>query len=314
MLSDNLHNRLAIALADPAARDELVGHLGGYPYATHWYVDAKSGDDTNDGKSADTAFATMDAAFDVIAEGAVIHLRGPIYENLTAPTGVAGVTILGDGTGLRHGSTSNTSEGYAPAWRTASGVTDEPLLALNAQGWTISGILFAGPSAETAIEIHSDGTTTPEETMSGLRILNCRFAAGEYAITDDGGSAYVTIQGCHFDSQTTCSIECLNTNNAIPLRWRVIDNYFGGTACHIRASATQWEIKDNTFGIATGIHINLQYNSSQGSNNMITRNTFGGTYTTADYLFDSTDLALGNWVTVVSTEAPNGYTILIAGA
>jgi len=317
-LGNELSRRLEVALASPAARDELEGLLGGYPFATHWYVDAENGDDTaNDGLSAAHAFKTMSKAFTSLDSGAVVHLRGPIYENLTAPTGKSGVTILGDGSGLRHGSTSNTSEGYAPAWRTTAGTTDEPLLALNAQGWTISGILFAGPSAETAIEIHSDGTTTPEETMSGLRIFDCKFAAGMYAITDDGGSGHVTIKGCKFSTQTTCSIECLNTSNAIPLGWVIEDCIFGaGSATHIRSSASKWVVKNNVFATvaSTGIYIDLQYNSSQGSNNVLTDNTFAGTYTTADYLFDSTDVSLGNYVAVVSTQAPNGFTVAIAAA
>lgn len=318
MLSDNLHRRLEVALADPAARDELIGELGGYPYATHWYVNAETGDDTaNDGRAADTPFATMSKAFTSLSAGDVVHLRGPIYENLTAPTGTPGVTILGDGSGLRHGSTSNTSEGYAPAWRTASGVTDEPLLKMNAQGWTIAGILFAPPSAETGIELHSDGTASPEETMTGTRILGCRFAAGKYAITDDGGSGFIEIDNCRFETQTTCSIECLNTSNAIPLAWKITNCIFGaGSASHIRSSASKWVIKDNVFATvaSTAIYVDLQYNSAQGSNNVIARNVFGGTYTTADYLFDSTDVALGNWVAVVSTEAPNGFTVAIPTA
>ena len=317
MASTELRRRLRNALRTEKYSNELLGLIGGSPFADHWYVDAENGKAVNDGKGPTSAFSTMTLALAAVSDGDVIHLRGPIFENCTSPTGVAGVTILGDGTGLRHGSTTNTSEGYAPAWRTASGVTDEPLLIMTSQGWTIEGILFAGPSAETAIEIHSDGTTTPEETMSGLRILNCRFAAGKYAITDDGGSAFIEIDNCRFETQTTCSIECLNTNHAIPLAWKITNSIFGaGSASHIRSSASKWVIKDNVFATvaSTAIYIDLQYNSSQGSNNVLAGNTFAGVYTTADYLFDSTDIALGNYVAVVSTQAPNGFTVAIATA
>jgi len=316
MFSDDLANRLRIALASGSARDELWALLGGTnPFGQHWYVNAEV-TNSGDGTSPSQGFKTMAEAFAKVDNDDTIHLRGPIYENLTVPQ-KTGVTILGDGAGLRHGSTTNTSEGYAPSWRTGSGVTDEPLLIMTTQGWTIANILFSPPSAETGIELHSDTTGTYEETMSGTRIIGCRFAQGKYAITDDGGSGFVSVIGNRFEGQTTCSIETLNTAHAVPLQWEVRDNYFGYlSASHIRVSASSWNIKNNTFAkvASTAVYIDLTYISGQGLNNVVTQNTFAGVYTTADYIGAATDLWLGNWVTVVSTQAPNGFTIAIAAA
>jgi hypothetical protein len=280
-------------------------------FGQHWYVDG-SASQSGDGLSPDTAFLTMAEAFAVVDDDDTIHLRGPIFENLTCPQ-KSGVTILGSGAGLRHGSLTNTSEGQGPSWRTASGVTTDPLLVLTTQGWTIANILMAPPSADAGIEIQSDSTSTPEKTCSGTRILNCRFAAGKYAINDNGGSGYVTVAGCHFDVQTTCSIINTSTGNALPLAWRVLDNYFSpGSATHIDAAASKWEIKGNSFGTvaSTALYVDL----TGGANNVVTGNTLGGAYTTGDYVAGTSDLWLGNWVTVVSTQAPNGFTILAAAA
>lgn len=308
MLSSDLMNRLRVSLASGKARDEMAALLyGGNPFGTHWYVDAELSV-SGDGKSPQQAFKTMQEAFDAVDDDDTIHLRGPIFENLTCPQ-KTGITIVGSGRTVGHGSTSNTSEGYAPSWRTASGVTDEPLLILTTQGWTIANILMAPGSASSGIEIQSDGTVTPEKTGGNLRIIGVRFAQGKYGIEDVGGSGYVTVQGCHFDGQTTASIANTSTSNALPLEWRVLDNFFGGaSATHIDAAASKWEIKNNTFATvaSTALYVDL----TGGANNVVTGNTLGGVYTTADYVAGTSDLWLGNWVTVISTQAPNGFTIL----
>ena len=296
-------------------------------FGPEFYLDAIYGHDGDTGKSSIRPLKTITEVFGRLLEmhthkaGSANHARinmiGPFFENLTAPVGVTGVSMIGCANAPRWGSLTNASEGGGASWRTASGVTDEPLLILINQGWRLENILFAGPSAETAIEIQSDGTATPEITGGSCIIRNCRFAAGKYAITDNGGSGWVWVLNNDFEVQTTGSIVCLSTANAIPTGWRIQGNRFWtGSASHILSSATNWTITDNTFNTvaASALYINLQYNASQGSGNMLTRNTFGGVYTTGDYLFDSTDLALGNWVAVVSTQAPNGFTVAIPTA
>ena len=240
-LTSSTHNRLKYALASPVAANELIALLGvgQNPFGSHWYVDGTIGV-SGDGTAPDTPFLTMAEAFAVVDDDDTIHLRGPIFENLTCPQ-KTGVTIIGSGRTVGHGSLTNTSEGQAPAWRTASGVTTDPLLILTTQGWTIANILMAPGSADAGIEIQSDSAADPEKTGGNLRILNCRFAQGKYAINCNGGSGYVTVAGCHFDGQTTCSIINTSTSNALPLEWRVLDNFSGGaSATHIDAAASKW--------------------------------------------------------------------------
>jgi hypothetical protein len=304
-LRDGIGNEVAAREIESQLITDVPGSI--------WHVDAQNGGTSGDGHSWSRAFATMEQAFTVLGDNDVVRVRGPLYENLTAPDGVTGVTIVGDGSGLRWGSTTNVSEGYAPSWRTASGVTGTPLLQIHAQGWTIRDMLLAAPSADCAIELLSDGSATPEKTVSGTRIIGCEFAAGLRAIEDNGGSGYVTVQGCHFTGQTGCSIINTSTSNALPLEWKILGNYFGGaSAAHIDAAFSKAFIHGNVFGLvaATGLYIDL----TGGANNMVTGNYLAGTYTTADYVAGTNDLWLGNWVTVVSTQAPNGFTILPAAA
>lgn len=312
MFGNDLYTRLAYGLASPSARDELQAIVeGGYPFSTHWYVDA-SRSASGDGRSPQSGFLTMEEAFAVVGDNDVIHLRGPIFEHLTAPDGVTGVTIIGDGSGLRHGSTSNVAEGFAPAWRKTS--DSSPLLQVHSQGWRIANILFQPGDSDTAIEILSDGAADPEHTVSGLGIYGCRFgAAGLRAIEDNGGSGFVEVIGNHFYGQTGCSIINTSTSNALPLAWRIENNRFGGaSAAHIDMPLSKAFVHGNVFGTvaSTGIYVDL----TSGANNMVTGNYLAGVYNTSDYVAGTSDLWLGNWVTVVSTQAPNGFSILAPAA
>lgn len=311
-LSSQAFGWLRDGIGNEAAAREIESMLAGNVPGRHWYVDAARGGAGNyDGRSWAAAFPTMAAAFAVLGDNDVVHLRGPIFEHLTAPDGVTGVTIVGDGSGLRHGSTSNVAEGYAPSWRKSS--DSSPLLQIHSQGWRIAGILFQPGNSDAAIEILSDGAATPEHTVSGLGIYGCRFAGGAVAIEDNGGSGFVEVIGNHFYGQTTCSILNTSTSNALPLAWRIEDNRFGGASAeHIDAPFSKAFIKGNVFGLvaSTGHYVDL----TGGENNMVVGNYLGGVYNTGDYVAGTSDLWLGNFVTAVSTQAPNGFTIAAPAA
>jgi len=313
MFSTELRRRMKIALKSGVLADEVDGLIGGNPFATRWYVDSVNGSDSYGGRSADNAFATMTKAFTKVASFDEIYVRNGIYENLSTPAGVNDVTIVGCGNKPRHDNLTDASKKGAAAWRTGTGVTDKPLLIVRTQGWRIVNMLLAGPSAEACIQLLRDTTYD----ASHFSAIGCRFAGGKYGITNNGGAGFVGLYDNIFQTQTTASIECLSTAIAVPLIWDIQGNEFlYGSASHILSSASNWTIKDNVFALvaSTAKYIDLTHNSGQGLSNMVTGNTLAGVYTTADYVGSATDLWLGNWVTVVSTQAPNGFTITIAAA
>lgn len=285
---------------------------------------AADGGDGRSGRTERQALASMAEAFDRLAaqhtktpgsaHGSTIHLSGPIFENASAPRSVSGITIQGFGGGLRHGSLTNVAEGYAPAWRTASGVTASPLLTLTTQGVRILDILMAPPSAAAAIKLVSDGAADPEKTLSGLVISNVRFPGGKYAIEDSGGAGFVTVRdGCRFEGQTTTSIECTSTSNALPLQWQILDSYFGYlSAAHIKAAASHWLLRRNVFATvaSSGKYIDF----TGGANNVVAKNILGGVYDTSDYVAGTSDIWLQNAVAAKATTAPDGLTLVAPGA
>lgn len=285
------------------------------------HVNAIYGSDQDTGK-AGRPYKTLDKAFDTLAEmharsaGSANHARlyivGPFFENLVAPAGVTGVSVIGAANVPRWGSLTNASEGGGASWRTADGVTTEPCLTLHTQGWRIENILFAPGSADAGIEIQS-ANTDPEKTGGSCLIRNCRFAAGKWGINDNGGSGWVEIEGNRFEGQTTASIQCTSTANALPLAYRIEGNKFGhASASHIIAPFSKSWIKDNVFGTvaSTAVYVDL----TDGANNMVVGNYLAGVYNTSDYVAGTGDLWLGNYVTVISTQAPNGFTILAPAA
>jgi hypothetical protein len=290
------------ALAQGAAADELMGLLlGEYVFSTHYYVNVEDGNDTvHDGLSADRAFATMGKAFTTVTDNGVIHLRGPVTENLTCPDGITGVTVVGDGAGLRHGSTSNVAEGYAASWFDDS---EDPLVQVHSQGWTFANILFAPHSGDAAIEILSDSGEDPEHSASGLRVVGNRFAGGEHAIKDVGGSGYVTVAYNHFDTCTTAAIQNTSISNALPLQWRIYENDFVWNAIHIDAAFSKSFIYNNRVGLvsASGLYIDL----TGGANNEVAGNYLAGSYDNSDYIAGTSDVWAGNYGTAgLLSDAP----------
>src|SRR3990167_3337583 len=73
----------------------IEGAVVGALPSTSYFVDTVNGSDSNDGKSWSNAFATMDAAFDAVADHGRIYVIGDVREELLTPLGVQGVAIIG---------------------------------------------------------------------------------------------------------------------------------------------------------------------------------------------------------------------------
>jgi hypothetical protein len=280
-----------------------------------WFVNTQHTGAFGTGRSFDRPLRTMAEAFAKVATYDKIYVKNGVYENLQTPYGVNDVSIIGVGNKPRHDNLTNPTKKGAAAWRTASGVTASPLLEVRTQGWRVVNMLFAPPSGAPGIKLSraASGGGVDETDSSHFSMIGCRVAAGQNAIENAGGAAFVLLKDNRFEAQTASSVVCTSTSIAVPLQWDVIDNYFGFlSASHILSSASSWRIKGNVFGpvASTAKYIDLTHNSGQGLNNMVVENTLAGVYELSDYVGGTGDKWLGNWVTAEGTTAPDGFTIL----
>jgi hypothetical protein len=296
-----------------------VAALVGNPAGREWFYKAADlGGPFGSGKSPDNPSSDMSEIFGQIESGDSIFVRGGVYANLVAPR-VTDIAIIGASTRPRHDKPTGTElaevERGAAAWRTASGVTDEPLLTVRAQGWRLANMLFAGPSGAPGI----NGTRTAEdddqEDASHLEILGCRLVGGTYGFLQTDGVGHIKIADCDIQGATTAALGSESEGIANPLRWLIENNRFTphragalGNVAHIVAPLNSSIIRGNVFGtvVSTGKYIDL----TGGADNFVCENVLGGVYDSNDYVAGTGDLWLGNWVTVKATQAPDGSTIL----
>lgn len=167
MPSSSLQRRAKVAIGDTKAGQELLDllTLGFMTTGSIWYVDSNTGSDTTgDGRSTDSALATIDAAVGKCTanKGDVIVVMPGHAETVSAAGGitldVAGVTVLGLGSG-----------------------TDRPQ------------ITFA---TATSADIEIDAANV---TISNIHFIN---DIDSLAAPLDVDAAYCTIEDCLFDDAT----------------------------------------------------------------------------------------------------------------
>ena len=242
-----------------------------------WFVDGNLGSDTASGQNRSEPFATMSKAFDEVSSGDVIFFKGNIREQLSAPAGIFGVTIIGDGE-PRHADAHTSNNGYyAPTWKVpASPTAATPLLILRQQGWRLFNILFDGPADAAAVQLFRDGGAgDAERDASHAHIAGCKFVAAQNHIEFKGGLSQVIIESNLFFGATADSLletvgAGIGTNNF----FRIINNHFHSNATHIDVALNYATIQGNVFGNASGDKVDLR----GGSENMLFMNTFYGTY------------------------------------
>lgn len=283
-----------------AVREGAGGVVHPNPFGNDWFfLQAELAEDANFpkvqagyGESPDRPSTDFDDLLTRVASGDTIWTRGKVTGNFVAPEYLADITIIGASTKPKHGSTTNTTDmGGASFFPTTS---SDPIFTLHVQGWQFVNVLFAAGATDYAIEIQSDGGATPEHSGGNSRFWGCRFAGGAGGINCNGGSGFVEVAHCRFETLTTGAIVNTSTANALPLQWDVHDNIFAnGSAEHINAPASKWSVYRNIFHTvaSTGKYIDF----TDGSNNVVTGNTLGGTYDNSDYVAGTSDIWAGNY-------------------
>jgi hypothetical protein len=231
-----------------AARDaELGTRLGAIETelvpgpGTNRYVDTVNGSDasTNDGLSWEKAYATMGKAFEDIESRDTIYFVGKIREQIVAPLGVYGVTIIAADTTPRH---DLAASWMAPA---ADGVVGKALVEVMEQGWAFINILFQSFTSGAAVKL-SRRETAEIPDASHAQFINCRFV-GVTGIDDNGGAFNVVVRDCTFQALTGTAILGSNTSGDIPRQWLIEDNRFISCANGIDEAFALSTIRNNVF-------------------------------------------------------------------
>jgi len=242
------------------------------------FVNTVSGNDTRgNGLSWNGAFQTMAAALARVTDNSVIYFTGKVREQLVAPLGIQGVSIVGAAGGMVRD--DDGAKWYAPA----SPVAGKALIEIREQGWGFYNFLMTPDNtAGACIKAHrNEDATYPDSShfiCSGMRFVGG--GGTPKGIDDVGGNHHYLVTGCEFQS-LTFGITCGSTSIAVPLRNRIQDSIFLLNTNDIATSLSYSIIQRNQFltagSGATNKVVSTTYNAAQGGNNHITLNVFSNT-------------------------------------
>lgn len=270
------------------------------------YVNTVGGSDSGStGFSWDGAFATVGKALNVLAamnakragsaNNSVIYFLGVVREQLVAPLGVSGVSIVGVAGGRVRD--DNGSKWTYPA---SGAVAGQALLELREQGWTVGNFLMTPePTSGAAVKIHrAEDAVYPD--ASHAQFIGMRFVGIDvtttYGIQDVGGCSNILIDDCEFYLLTT-GYYCSSTAIAVPLRCRVQNSRFLQNTNDIVAPSSYGIFQDNRL-MSTAATAKM--NISGGGFCIVTGNVFPDAAADIDpahgYDGNATDTWTGNLV------------------
>jgi len=260
-----------------------------------WFVNTVTGSDGNDGQSTDSAFSTMAQALSRVGDNDVVYFRGTVREQIVAPLGVQGVSIIGAaGGGVRDDDGAKWT--YPSSGATAGGA----LLLVREQGWSVSNFLMTPePTSGAAIELRrAENATYPDGShfiATGMRFVGVDVTT-TYGIRDIGGCSNVLVQNCEFYLLTT-GYYCSSTAIAVPLRCRIMGSRFLQNTNDIVAPMSYCYIEGNRFLSSAAT---VKINNSGGGYCVVTGNVFPDAAADIDpahgYDGNATDTWTGNLV------------------
>lgn len=298
-----------------------------------WFVDPNADvfvpkKQSGSGKSDDRPFATLEEALSACNTGDRIFIHGDIREEgLICSNLKFDVHIIG--VGSRHHPDQPSSAyhpGAAMIRPPASPTAATDLLELRGRGWQFHNIAFDCPVDAAAIKIVENGSSgTDEYAGSHATFRDILFRNGQYGVELDGAGHNITWIDCEFflmnnSGNTGAGIIQTSTAQALGFKNRVIrcdfigDSSIGGNDRHIVAAWQSSVIRDSTFGKVEGTGRYIDLNG--GNDNVVTRNTLGGTYDTDDYRAGTDDIWVGNYSpsTAETEVGDNGITVAAPAA
>jgi hypothetical protein len=269
---------------------------GGTMWGTNYFVDVNNGSNGNDGDSPDQAWNTLTYAFSRMTaldekNATVFVAPGDYSGNYTSP-------LNGDAPFVSLIGVQATNIGFGP-W--SAGTAGNPIIAMRARGWRISGFEFDGVSNDASITLTTSGTSNSNYTQ----IDNCLFTGGIYGIEWVGAPTYTMIYNCLFEDITTQAFICTDSSTDVPRRCIIEANHFRENAADISMNPRGFKsstIKGNYFqldGISRDSTVLLD--TRGGGGNIIVDNYFDVSTTqytdddaTAFIRTTSTDYGAGN--------------------
>ncbi len=301
-------NGFAARVADGAEGDaELTLEIA--DPGRYWYVDTANGSDTNNGRSWDAPFLTMNKAFLSLASSDTVFFRGKVKEQLTTPVQVFDVTVVGASNRPRHADSTPSGGQSGASWQLPDTPTTVPLVKVLQQGWRFVNVLFVGPTDAAAVQLFRDGGAgNAERDASHAEFVNCRFASGKNAIEDSGGCYNVGVFDCDFHDLTDYVIvSTVGAGIGLCYRWQVKRNRFMDCAKWIDypGSGKEWEIQDNTVVKITTPGIDT---SGGAGGNVVTGNKFDIAAADFDpvggFTADATDVWSNTLLDAIETGVP----------
>lgn len=302
----------------------------------NWFIDVFNGSAGAPGTSWDQAIggsSAMATALDRAQTHDRIFMVGDVREEIAiAGSGLTDLNLKFDvgivGAAAQHhpdqpGSGAVLYDPASAMWRPpASPTSATPLLNIYGRGWSVAGVAFDCPVDAAAVVMRSNALSGTSEYDAGhTTFKNCSFQQGLVGIQDIGGVINVLVDGCVFRILSpTGGTGILSTSTAVrlPQYWRIQNNFFagngasGGNECHIDTPLSGSLITRNVFGTVEGTALYIDLTG--GDDNDVCYNSFAGVYNTSDYVAGTSDRWFGNNVAVISTQAPNGFTITVPAA
>ena len=202
--------------------------LSGQVSSTDIYVD-DSGDDSNDGLSASSPFATLDQAISSAADGVgvTINVGAGTYTEHTVNVNKTNLTITGAGSSSTIFESNTANKGFMSI--TASDVTVENMKIKDYNFTSASSSSNAYGGA--AIRVGSTpGNTSVSSTISGVSIKNIIFK-DNYTDADsgDGGAIELQSHASPYSTTTTVTIDgCIFDGNKAGLDGSEVSGHNGG--------------------------------------------------------------------------------------
>lgn len=235
-----------------------------------------------DGNGPRGSYLNMTDCFTQVRSRDVIFLGGVLREQVVAPLDVYDVTIIGAANTPRQATSGGVPTGGGASWMPpASGaLATTPLLEIRAAGWSLQNIEFTPHTNSAAVRLTRSAVIDTLDA-SHASFDGCAFqangGAGQIGIEDNGGCGFVTIDNCRFEALTGTAIKGLNTAAAVPLRWKVRNNYFWRNTNAIGMSSSQGLFENNRINQAANdvnFKINLVAVAGQGDLNQVLYNVF----------------------------------------